>query len=92
MNNSTLRPTRGFIFIAISAILFGSLGVATQFVFASAPTNAYSVTLLRALIALPVLIVLAFFLVGKKFFAITRRDLGIMIFAGVMMAMYQTLC
>ena len=89
MNTSTFRPTRGFLFIAISAILFGSLGVATQFVFASAPTNAYAVTLLRALIALPVLIVLALCFVGKKFFAIARRDLGIMIFAGLMMAMYQ---
>lgn len=80
---------RGFVFIALSAILFGSLGVATQFVFASAPTNAYSVTLLRALIALPVLIVLAVFLVGRKFFVITRRDATVMIIAGLLMAMYQ---
>lgn len=85
----TPHSSRGFLFIALSAILFGSLGVATQFVFASAPTNAYSVTLLRALIALPVLILISIPLVGKKFFAIARRDLRIMIFAGLMMAMYQ---
>ena len=84
------HATRGFIFIALSAILFGSLGVATQFVFQSAPnTNAYSVTLWRALIALPVLILIAIPVVGKKFFNITRRDWGIMIFAGLMMAVYQ---
>lgn len=83
------HPSRGFLFIALSAILFGSLGVATQFVFASAPTNAYSVTLLRALIALPVLVLISIPLAGKKFFAIARRDLRIMIFAGLMMAMYQ---
>ena len=87
--NSTTRPARGFVFIAISAILFGSLGVATQFVFAGAPTNAYSVTLLRALIALPFLILLSIFFVGKKFFALARRDLYVMIFAGLLMAMYQ---
>lgn len=85
----TPHSSRGFLFIALSAILFGSLGVATQFVFASAPTNAYSVTLLRALIALPVLILISIPLVGKKFFVIARRDLRIMIFAGLMMAMYQ---
>lgn len=88
---SPLHPTRGFIFIAISAILFGSLGVATQFIFQAAPsTNAYSVILLRALIALPILILISMILVGKRFFSITRRDLYIMIFAGLMMAMYQT--
>ena len=89
MTNSPAATTRGFVFIALSAILFGSLGVATQFVFASGATNAYSVTLLRALIALPVLALLSAFAVGKKFFALSRRDLGIMIFAGVMMAVYQ---
>ena len=89
MNNPPAATTRGFIFIALSAILFGSLGVATQFVFASAETNAYSVTLLRALLALPVLIVLSAIFVRRKFFAISRRDWGIMIFAGLMMAVYQ---
>jgi DME family drug/metabolite transporter len=85
----TSHTTRGFVFIALSAILFGSIGVATRGIFNSADTNALSITLWRALIALPVLFAISFFLLGKKLFAIRRRDLRVMILAGLMMTIYQ---
>lgn len=79
----------GFLFIALSAILFGSIGVATKGVFSVAATNAYSITLLRELIALPALFGISRLALGNKFLKIARSDLRIMILAGLMLAIYQ---
>ena len=46
-------------------MLFGSLGVATKGIFEVAQTNALSVTLLRAAIALPALAAMCAFVQGK---------------------------
>ena len=79
----------GFLFIALSAVLFGSLGVATKGIFQVAETNALSVTLLRAAIALPALAAMCAVVQGKRMFRIAARDLGLMGVAGLMMALYQ---
>jgi drug/metabolite transporter, DME family len=79
----------GFLFIALSAVLFGSLGVATKGILEVAATNALSITLLRAAIALPTLSAICAFMLGKRMFRIARGDLGIMAVAGLMMALYQ---
>lgn len=80
---------RGFIYIALSAILFGSIGVVTASIFHVASTNALSITLWRAFIALPILFLISIFLLGKRLFVIQKRDLRIMVLAGLMMAIYQ---
>jgi DME family drug/metabolite transporter len=88
----TLAPSAqrlGFLFIALSAVLFGSLGVATKGVLQVAATNALSITLLRAAIALPTLWLICAFVLGKRMFRIAGGDLGIMAVAGLMMALYQ---
>ena len=79
----------GFLFVALSALVFGSLGVTTKGVFNVATTNAFSVTLLRAMIALPATLVICALILGKSMLRISRGDLGIMVFAGLMMALYQ---
>lgn len=83
------HTARGFTYIALSAILFGSIGVATSSIFNVAATNALSITLWRAFIALPIFLLISFFLLGKKMFVVQRRDLRIMLLAGLMMAIYQ---
>ena len=79
----------GFVFVALSAILFGSIGVTTRGIFAVGPTNALSITLLRALIALPAIFAIGIFILRRKLFAIRTADLRLMILAGLMMALYQ---
>lgn len=86
---SAKRASRGFVFVAVSAVLFGSIGVATKGIFAVADTNPLSIVLWRSFIALPVLFAIGFFLLQGKLFVVRRQDLLWMIFAGLMMAVYQ---
>ena len=79
----------GFLFVALSAVLFGSLGVATKGILEVAATNALSITLLRTAIALPTLWAICAFIQGRRMFRIAGSDLGIMAVAGLMMALYQ---
>lgn len=83
------RASWGFLFVALSAIIFGTIGVATKGVFNVSETNALSITLWRALIALPALLGIGLLVLRGKLFSIQRRDLRLMIFAGLLMAMYQ---
>jgi drug/metabolite transporter, DME family len=81
------RP--GLLFVALSALVWGSLGVTTKGVFNVAATNAYSVTLLRALVALSASLAICVLVLGKATFRIARGDLGIMVCAGLLMALNQ---
>ncbi len=83
------RASWGFLFIAVGSILFGSIGVATKGLFAVSDANAISITLWRALIALPVLFGIGFYLLRAKMFSIRWADLRLMILAGLLMAVYQ---
>jgi DME family drug/metabolite transporter len=79
----------GLLFVALSALVFGSLGVTTKGVFNVAATNALSITLLRAIVALPTSLAICALILGKRMFRIARRDLGVMVLAGLMMVLYQ---
>jgi DME family drug/metabolite transporter len=79
----------GFLFVALSAIIFGSLGVATKGVFSVAATNAYSITLLRAVIAGLACLAICALALGKRAFRVARRDIRTMVLAGLVMALYQ---
>jgi len=81
------RP--GLLLVALSALVWGSLGVTTKGVFNVAATNAYSVTLLRALVAFSASLAICVLLLGKRTFRIARGDLGIMTCAGFLMAFNQ---
>lgn len=89
MNSASKRASWGFVFIALGATLFGSIGVATKGLFLVSQANAISITLWRSLIALPVLFIIGMFLLGSKLFSIRRTDFGLMIGAGLLMAVYQ---
>ena len=90
MNRPSVNSSSwGFTFIALSAILFGTLGVTTKAIFNVSDTNALSVTLIRGLIALPILLVISLFLLRGSFFKIAWHDLRIMLGAGLLMALYQ---
>jgi len=79
----------GFAFVALSAVIFGSLGVATKGIFNVADTNAYSITLLRAIVASLACLGICAVVLGKRTFRIARRDTRTMVVAGLLMAVYQ---
>ena len=79
----------GLLLVALSALVWGSLGVTTKQVFNITATNAYSVTLLRALVAFSASLAICVLLLGKRTFRIARGDLGIMMGAGLLMALNQ---
>jgi DME family drug/metabolite transporter len=80
---------QGLVLVALSALVWGSLGVTIKGVFNVAPTNAYSVTLLRALVACSASLAICTVVLGKRTFRIARGDLGIMMCAGLLMALNQ---
>lgn len=81
---------RGFGLVAIAGTLWGTIGPATQAIFASSSTTALSISFFRAFFAAPVLLVLCWWILREKAFDITRRDLGIMIMVGIFTGLSQT--
>ncbi len=79
----------GLVAIACGSVLFGTLGVATKGILTTSDANAISIALWRVLIAVPILLVLGLVTLRGQLFAIARRDLRLMIGAGVLMAFYQ---
>jgi DME family drug/metabolite transporter len=79
----------GLLFVALAAIIHGSLGVTTKGVFNVAATNAYSITLLRAIVALLACLAICALLLGRRMFRIARGDVRTMVCAGLLMALYQ---
>jgi DME family drug/metabolite transporter len=79
----------GFLFVALAAVIHGSLGVTTKGLLNVATTNAYSITLLRAIGALLACLLISVLALGKRTFWIARRDVRTMVFAGLLMAGYQ---
>lgn len=80
---------RGLLLIALAAVLWGTVGVASKAVFALADTNSLSVGFFRLAISAPGLLLAGWWLLGRKLFAVRRRDLWLMLLIGAMMALYQ---
>ena len=85
----TMDRRLGFLFVALAAVIHGSLGVTTKGLLNVATTNAYSITLLRAIVALLACLLISVLALGKRTFWIARRDVRTMVFAGLLMAGYQ---
>lgn len=81
--------TRGLLSIALSAVLWGTVGVAVKAVYTLADTNPLSIGFLRLAISLPALLWLSWFVLGVRMFRVARRDLVLMMLIGIMMALYQ---
>ena len=79
----------GFLFVALAATIHGSLGVTSRGLLTVAATNAYSITLLRAAIAFLACLLISLLVLGRRVFWIALRDIRTMVFAGLLMALYQ---
>src|SRR5476651_1990910 len=84
----TFQPG-GFWLVTGAAILWGTIGVATQAIYNNDSTTSLFLNLTRMLIAAPVLLVACWQVVGRSMFIIRRRDLLIMLLSGTLLALSQ---
>lgn len=76
----------GFWLLTGAAVLWGTIGVATQAIYNIDNTTSLFINLGRMLIAAPVLLLACWRVVGRAMFAIQQRDLFIMLLAGGLLA------
>ena len=62
----TMDRRLGFLFVGLAAVIHGSLGVTTKGLLNVATTNAYSITLLRAIVALLACLLISVLALGKR--------------------------
>jgi DME family drug/metabolite transporter len=87
---TTTGSRGGLVAILIAATLWGTVGVATRALYGLAPeVNALSIGFFRLAFSVPALGLAAGRAVGRDFLRLPRRDLGLMLVMGAMMALYQ---
>ena len=89
VHSSRARSTAGFWLIISAALLWGTVGPTTQTLYALTEANALSIGFFRLVFATPLLALGCWRLLGHRAFALTRRDLGLIILLGGMVALYQ---
>lgn len=80
---------RGLLLILLAALLWGTVGVATQMIYTLTATNALSIGFLRLAIATPVLLGACWRIRRRHPLRIRSRDLPPMLMIGATMAIYQ---
>jgi DME family drug/metabolite transporter len=79
----------GLLSIVLSAVLWGTVGVAIKAIYTLSDTNPLSIGFFRLAIAEPVLLWACWLTLGTRMFRVARRDLALMLLLGAMMALYQ---
>jgi DME family drug/metabolite transporter len=82
----TFQPN-GLWLVAGSAVLWGTIGVATQAIYNVDRTSSLFINLARMLIDAPVLLAACWRVVGRAMFNIQRRDFLIMLASGTLLAL-----
>lgn len=80
---------RGMLVIALAALLWGTVGIATRLVYDLAATNALSIGFYRLALSVPALAFACWLQVGRAALRVSLHDLGLMALIGIMMALYQ---
>lgn len=81
--------SRGSWAILAAGTLWGTTGVSTQAIYHFSPTNALSVAFMRMAIGALVLLLFCWRLLGRRMWQVKGRDALLMIFLGVMQAIFQ---
>ncbi|MBW4438561.1 MAG: EamA family transporter [Pleurocapsa minor GSE-CHR-MK-17-07R] len=80
----------GFWLTTAAAVIWGTIGIATQAIFNAEPnTTGLFINLARMLVALPVMAFACWRAIGRDMFQVPRRDLGIMLLHGAFLAVSQ---
>ena len=85
----TNQARRGLLLIVLAAVMWGTVGVATKYIYRVSDTNALSIGFFRLLFSAPILLGACWFMLGRHAFRIPLRDLGFMALMGGAMALYQ---
>lgn len=80
---------RGIFLVSLSAVLWGTVGIATQAVYNQSELNAIAVGFYRLAFAFPVAAIVCWKIVGKEIFKVRRQHSLIMASIGAMLATYQ---
>jgi DME family drug/metabolite transporter len=83
------RPNVGFLLLVGTGLIWGTIGVAAKYTYQQSDLDAVSVTWLRAVIASPFCLLMAWRSLGNRLFAISKRDFTIMSLLGVALIVYQ---
>lgn len=84
------REGRGVLLIALAAVLWGTVGIATRGLYALYATTPLSIGLMRLALSVPALAAACWLMLGRRGFAVRSwRDGGLMALIGAMMALYQ---
>ncbi len=92
MHATAFQPARarsGLLLIILTAVLWGTVGVAGRAVNELSATNALSIAFFRLALAVPVLLLACWSLLGRNFWRIEGRGLRLMLLLGAAMACYQ---
>lgn len=79
----------GVLLIALSAVLWGTVGIATRALYTISTTNALSIGFFRLAISAPALLLACWLVRGRSMFQIVRRDWALIVALGVLAAVYQ---
>jgi drug/metabolite transporter, DME family len=88
---SRSNATLGLALLLGTGVLWGTIGVASKGITLESSFDAVSISWLRAVIASPVCLLAGWMVLGKRLFAMTRRDFGVMVLLGVALVVYQWL-
>lgn len=79
----------GLLLVMFAAILWGTVGVVVQNIYAQSVTNPLSIGFFRLGISVPLLFIACFGIKGRQMFQIAKRDLALMVLGGVTIAFSQ---
>ncbi len=80
---------RGLLLVFFSAVLWGTVGIATQAIYRQSELTPFTVGFFRLAIAWPVVAALCWAMLGKGMFQVGRRHVLRMTLVGAMLALYQ---
>ncbi|HVU70841.1 MAG TPA: EamA family transporter [Ktedonobacteraceae bacterium] len=88
-SHSLTAERRGAWSILGAGMLWGTTGVTTQFIYNVSSTNALSVAFMRLGICALILLICGLRVLGRRMWRVSGRDLLLMVFLGVMQAIFQ---
>lgn len=84
------KDTRlGLTLILFAAVLWGTVGVTSKFLYGLSTTSPLAVGFFRLAISVPILLTACWFTQKRSMFAIPKHDLRLMVLTGIMTALYQ---
>jgi DME family drug/metabolite transporter len=86
MNKTTFTRSSGFWQVVCAAALWGTIGVATQAIYALDSTTSLFINLGRLVVATPLLLLICWRVLGRQMFVVRGRDLGLMLLSGTLLA------